>query len=65
MRAPRKYTSPASGRSRPISSFATVDLPQPDSPTMPKVSPLWMAKLTPCTAGLRLCPNRWAPFGST
>ena len=26
------------------------DLPDPDSPTIPKVSPLWRLKLTPSTA---------------
>src|SRR5438034_11443613 len=29
---------------------ARVDLPQPDSPTTPSVSPAWMSKETPSTA---------------
>src|SRR5215510_16395087 len=40
----------------------TVDLPQPDSPTRPSVSPASMAKLTPSTA--KTCPvvRRRMPF---
>src|SRR5882672_11600701 len=41
---------PAVGRSRFISSLATVDLPQPDSPTIPSVSPGYRSKETPSTA---------------
>ena len=29
---------------------ASVDLPEPVSPTMAKVSPRWMSKVTPATA---------------
>src|SRR5215213_4782632 len=42
--------SPASRFIRCISSRAVVDLPQPDSPTMPTVSPLAMEKETSSTA---------------
>src|ERR1700730_16465090 len=42
--------SPASRFIRCINSRAVVDLPQPDSPTMPTVSPLAMAKETSSTA---------------
>src|SRR4051794_11040933 len=41
---------PASGWINPITSRAVVDLPQPDSPTMPSTSPLSTAKLTSSTA---------------
>src|SRR5579871_1097281 len=42
--------SPASRGIRCISSRAVVDLPQPDSPTMPTVSPLAIANDTSSTA---------------
>src|SRR4030095_4951703 len=42
--------SPASRFIRCINSRAVVDLPQPDSPTMPTVSPLAMEKETSSTA---------------
>src|SRR4030095_9683959 len=42
--------SPASRFIRCINSRAVVDLPQPDSPTMPTVSPLAMEKETLSTA---------------
>src|SRR5256884_3808586 len=42
--------SPASRFIRCIKSRAVVDLPQPDSPTMPTVSPLAMDKATSSTA---------------
>ena len=35
---------------RPAMAFSTVDLPEPDSPTMPKVSPAATSKETPRTA---------------
>src|SRR5919112_2397930 len=41
---------PPVGFSRATSSFATVDLPQPDSPTSPTVSPRRSDRLTPSTA---------------
>ena len=50
MSSPLNRMAPAVGRSRWQSSFATVDLPQPDSPTMPRVSPRPRAKSTPSTA---------------
>src|SRR5436305_110349 len=51
--------SPASRFIRCISSRAVVDLPQPDSPTMPTVSPLAMANDTSSTARtVLLLPNR-------
>src|SRR5919112_5852095 len=42
--------SPDVGRSSATSSFDTVDLPQPDSPTRPTVSPRRMVRSTPSTA---------------
>src|SRR3954471_1886520 len=51
--------SPASRFIRCINSRAVVDLPQPDSPTMPTVSPLAMANDTSSTARtVLLLPNR-------
>ncbi len=50
MSSPLNRIEPAVGRSRWHSIFATVDLPQPDSPTMPRVSPLARVKSTPSTA---------------
>ena len=47
---PRGYARPAVGVSSRISSLASVDLPQPDSPTRPSVSPRRSSKLTPSTA---------------
>src|ERR687890_1761272 len=41
---------PSVGFSSATSSFDTVDLPQPDSPTRPTVSPRCMVRSTPSTA---------------
>jgi ABC-type multidrug transport system ATPase subunit len=38
------------GRSSPSSARASVDLPQPDSPTRPSVSPRRQVRSTPSTA---------------
>src|SRR5262245_26329820 len=43
-------TEPDVGLMRRSTQRATVDLPQPDSPTSPKVSPVAMSKETPSTA---------------
>ena len=52
--APLRRISPpttrAAGGSRPTIDRQVVVLPQPDSPTRPKVSPSRRAKLTPSTA---------------
>src|SRR4029078_563118 len=57
MSTPRKCTSPSrlapSGRS-PIRPRPRVDLPHPDSPTSPRVSPGAISKVTPSTA--RIAP---------
>src|SRR5882672_373480 len=47
---PSNSTVPPSASSSPSRSRAVVDLPQPDSPTMPSVWPAAMLKLTPSTA---------------
>ena len=47
---PRSETAPESGRSSPARHRATVVLPQPDSPTMPRVSPAATVKETSSTA---------------
>src|SRR6266478_8334304 len=54
--SPSKISSPASGITRCSSSRARVDLPQPDSPTIPKVSPLSTANEIPSTACTDLPP---------
>ncbi len=50
MSSPLYEIAPAVGRSRLTSILATVDFPQPDSPTMPSVSPARRSKETPSTA---------------
>src|SRR5690606_6856477 len=50
MSFPSTLTVPEVGRSRAMSSLARVDLPHPDSPTMPSVSPRCRSKETPSTA---------------
>src|SRR5258705_844597 len=50
MSFPLTRITPDVGRSSPTRSLARVDLPQPDSPTTPSVSPLWSLRLTPSTA---------------
>ncbi|KAG1606051.1 hypothetical protein G6F45_014070 [Rhizopus arrhizus] len=55
MSAPRNRTSPSSTETRPASMRPMVDLPEPDSPTSPTVSPRRMSNDTPLTAG-----NCWA-----
>src|SRR5712691_2847655 len=56
---------PAVGASAARMSFAVVVLPQPDSPTRPRVSPVLIVKLTPSTALTqpRLLPRREPPTG--
>src|SRR6185312_2262465 len=44
-------TSPASGRSRPATMLRSVDLPEPDSPTIAHHSPGAIARLTPARSG--------------
>ena len=48
--SPSKINSPVSLGSRCINSRASVDLPQPDSPTTPSVSPFNTVNDTPSTA---------------
>lgn len=50
MSSPLNVIRPDVGSSRCTSIFATVDLPQPDSPTMPSVSPAARSNETPSTA---------------
>ena len=47
---PAIVTRPALGSISRSTSRATVDFPDPDSPTSPKVSPAAIAKSTPSTA---------------
>ena len=48
--APLNQISPELGSISRRMQRPVVDLPQPDSPTRPRVSPLPMSKLTPSTA---------------
>ena len=50
MSRPSKMIVPPVGSSRRATQRAIVDLPQPDSPTTPSVSPAFSVKLTPSTA---------------
>src|SRR5687768_1881624 len=50
MRRPWNSTRPSLGACSPTIRRATVDLPQPDSPTKPSVSPLVTSKETRSTA---------------
>src|SRR5262249_46795311 len=50
MSSPSNRIVPAVGSSNLTISRAVVDLPQPDSPTMPSVSPRLTVRLTPSTA---------------
>ena len=50
MDAPSITTAPEVGGSSPTTIRASVDLPDPDSPTSAKVSPLAMSNDTPSTA---------------
>ena len=48
---PPTVTLPSSGRRRPVSSEATVDLPQPDSPTTAVKLPAGNSMVTPRSTG--------------
>ena len=60
--SPLKNTLPDVGCCKPHITLAVVDLPQPDSPTMPKVSPGMSLRMRPRTActlfGCRMEPVR-------
>ena len=57
---PSKRTVPESGRSSISSVRASVDLPQPDSPTRPRVSPRPRSRSMPSSARSRFWPGRRA-----
>ena len=63
MSRPSKMILPAVGSSSRVTSRPVVDLPQPDSPTRPSVSPVWTLKSMPSTAWtaptLRLQQRPW------
>ena len=50
---PSNTTRPALGFSSPTMVLPNVDLPQPDSPTRPTNSPLWMTRSIPSHARMR------------
>ena len=52
MSCPCSATVPSSGAWSPSTALPMVDLPEPDSPTTPRVSPGAMVKLTRSTAGV-------------
>ena len=61
MSLPRTATSPpteACAGSRPSSDRPSTLLPEPDSPTRPRISPRRMSRLTPRTAWMRSPPRR-------
>src|SRR6185436_17562843 len=64
MSTPWYLIAPAVGSSNRVISRAVVDLPQPDSPTRPSVSPACTVRLTPSTACTHLVPRarRPSPF---
>ena len=49
--APATMTEPRRGNCNPVASFITVDLPQPDGPTMATNSPSPTVRLRSSTAG--------------
>src|SRR5471030_59283 len=51
---PSMRTSPSLGCSKPAMIFISVDLPQPDGPTMATNSPSFTSRLTPPTTGSSL-----------
>ena len=58
---PSKTISPSEGSIRRITQRAVVDLPQPDSPTSPSVSPRFTANETPSTAWTRAISRDSSP----
>ena len=58
MLSPSNEIEPLSGASIQLSRRESVDLPQPDSPTMPKFSPAFTSKVTPRTASTSLWPKK-------
>ena len=62
MSTPLNQISPPVGWYRFITHRATVDFPEPDSPTSPKISPrrTWKDRSSSaCTASFRVSLNRW------
>src|SRR5687768_13582036 len=54
---PSKKTLPSSGSYSRMIQRDSVDLPEPDSPTMPRVSPASRSTETSCTAAKRVLPR--------
>ena len=50
--APARRTSPASGKTTPPSTFMSVDLPAPFSPTIPSTRPTGRERQTPFRTGI-------------
>src|SRR5438477_468102 len=49
---PSTRTRPASGKSRPESTFISVVLPAPFGPSSPKISPAWISSVLPSSTSL-------------
>ena len=62
MSVPSSLMLPAVGSISRRTVRPTVDLPQPDSPTSPRVSPGRIEKLTPSTANTWPMVRRSMPF---
>ena len=60
MLRPSKTISPSVAVSRPVSTLAKVDLPQPDSPTMATVRPRRARKFSPSLAFTQCRPPPWS-----
>ena len=65
MSLPCRCTDPALGGCRPSNALPIVDLPDPDSPTSPSVSPGAMSKVTSSTAGGMRAALRPLPYRTT
>ena len=55
--SPATRTVPESTRSRPAITISSVDLPEPDGPTMPVASPRAMSRLMPFSTCTEEAPS--------
>ena len=53
-----KVTRPEPGCSIPLAMRSRVDLPDPEGPAMPTISPAWTVRLASRSAGIVLVPLR-------
>ena len=59
---PAMMTSPFVGFSNPASIFRSVDLPEPDVPTIAQNSPSYISKSTPSSARTNSSPTRYSLY---